>query len=66
MKIITSLRIEFITLSTHSGLIYFIFSINERKYIEHNNICKKRRDIKIIIRNKSKNCKYNLILKEFL
>ena len=55
MKIEKSLRIEFITLSTHSNLICSIFLMNKKRYIEHNNICgKRRRSAEVIIRKNSK------------
>ena len=43
IKIIKSLKIKFVTSSTHLKLIFFIFSTNEKKYVKHNNTCARRR-----------------------
>ena len=66
IKITKSLKIEFVTPSTHSRLILFTFSTNEKKYVEYSNTCARRRyNVEIIIKKKLKNRKHNLILKEF-
>ena len=54
IKIIKSLKIEFITLLTHSKLILSISLTNEKKYVEHNNICARRRhNAEIIIKKRT-------------
>ena len=53
IKIIKNLKIEFVTSLTYSRLIHFNFSTNEKKYVEHNNICVRRRhNAEIVIRKK--------------
>ena len=51
IKIINNLKIELVTFLKHLKSIYFTFLINKRKYVEHNNICeKRRRSAEIIIK----------------
>ena len=54
IKITKSLKIELVTLLIQMKLTFFTFLINEKKYVEHNNICAKRRhNVKIIIRKRT-------------
>ena len=43
IKVIKSLKIKFIASLTHLRLTFFTSSMNEKKYVEHNNICARRR-----------------------
>ena len=66
IKIIKSLKIELVTLLTHSRLIFSTSLINGKRYIEHSNICARRcHNAEIIIKKKLENRKHNLILKNF-
>ena len=54
IKVIKSLKIEFVTFLTHSKLIIFTFLMNEKKYVKHNNIYARRcHSVEIIIRKKT-------------
>ena len=67
IKILKSLKTEHVMLLTLSKSISFIFSRNELKLIEHNNLfATRRRSAEIIKKKEFKNYSKDVIMKEFL